>query len=348
MCHLAGIISKNPFKLEEILEPLSLQEAYIGAHATGITFQKDNEIKVIKQPGPVKEFKNNFNEELQLETTWSIAHSRFSLAIKNASSKNRSENTHPFLNSQNDFVIAHNGNIVWEKQFQELRKKYSFQSLGVIDGEEFITDSEVFLHLLDEKRKIFHDTEKAIIEACKEIEGQYAFFIFDKETDGLWIANNGQPLYLAVNSEKAAFSSFLWGFDAPIFEGLHPIPAPRNTLIFLKPGIMNIIPLIEEKWFPTGYPDISLLGDKIISFLQEEKELGHIDFYLKLKEQDWSEAWCVSEKEYLEKYSKVGLSTTPFIFQAVQKLLSEGLIKANTSFVKEAGCNVPRMTFKLK
>ncbi|MHA1911804.1 MAG: class II glutamine amidotransferase [Candidatus Kariarchaeaceae archaeon] len=350
MCHLAGIISTNHFQLKEILEPISLQEAYIGAHATGITFQEKNKLKVIKQPGPVKDFLTNFESELQLETTWSIAHSRYSLGIKIDQAKNRSENAHPYLSEEKDFVMAHNGNILWEKQFQELRKNHSFQTLGTIEGEEFITDSEVFLHILAEKRESFTNTAEAIREACKEIEGQYAFFIFDKKTDGIWIANNGQPIFLGVNAEKAAFSSFLWGFDAPIFEGLHPFPVPRNSLIFMKPGKISIETLIENKWFPTGEPDINVICEKIISISKEEdKELGHIDFYLKLKKIDWSEAWGVTEKEYLEEYLKVGLSNTPFIFQAIQKLLEKGIIEASTKLVNEAGCdNVPRMVFKLK
>ncbi|MCG3218660.1 MAG: class II glutamine amidotransferase [Candidatus Heimdallarchaeota archaeon] len=350
MCHLAGIISTNHFQLKEILEPLSLQEAYIGAQATGITFQTDNELKVIKQPGPVKEFLSNFEKELQVETTWSIVHSRYSLAIKIEPGKNRSENAHPFLREEKDFVMAHNGIISWEKQFKELRKNHTFQSLGSLNGEEYITDSEVFLHVLAEKRKDISDTAEAIREACKEIEGMYAFFIFDKETDGIWIANNGQPLFLGVNAEKAAFSSFLWGFDAPIFEGLHPFPAPRNALIFMKPGKINIETLIENKWLPTGEPDINIIADKIISLLKEEgKGLEHIDFYLKPNNHHWSEAWGVSEKEYSEKYLKVGLSYTSFIFQAVQKLLEKGLIEANVNLVKEAGCDdVPRMVFTLK
>ena len=349
MCHLAGIISTNHFKLEKILEPLSLQEAYVGAHATGITFQIDNKLKVIKQPGPVKDFLTNFETEIQAETTWSIAHSRYSLGIKIEQGKNSSKNAHPYLSEEKDFVMAHNGNILWETHFQELRKNHSFQTLGTINGEEFITDSEVFLHILEEKRKGISDTAEAIKEACKEIEGQYAFFIFDKETDGIWIANNAQPLFLGVNAEKAAFSSFLWGFDAPIFEGLHPFPAPRNVLIYLRPGKISIEALIDNKWLPTGEPDINILCEKIISILKKDgNELGHMDFYLKLKKLDWSEAWGVIEKEYLEKYLKVGLSNTPFIFQAIQKLLEKGTIETNTRLVKEAGCNVPRMFFKLK
>ena len=86
MCHLAGYIGdRNCIPI--ILEGLKVQEAIIGAQATGLATLKDGRINLQKTIGPMKNFRKQF--KLKEEVEIGIGHSRY--AIKNV--KNAETNT---------------------------------------------------------------------------------------------------------------------------------------------------------------------------------------------------------------------------------------------------------------
>jgi glucosamine 6-phosphate synthetase-like amidotransferase/phosphosugar isomerase protein len=74
MCQLAAYIG-NKNVIPSLLDSLKNQEAYYGAHATGIGFLKDGEIINKKEIGHVDVFREKVDTE-SLESKISIAHSR--------------------------------------------------------------------------------------------------------------------------------------------------------------------------------------------------------------------------------------------------------------------------------
>lgn len=98
----------------------------------------------------------------------------------------------PMPNGDGSLWIVFNGEIYNYQELQEsLKNKYSFATSS---------DTEVILHLYEEKGK----------ECVKDLRGMFAFAIWDKREQSLFLARDhlGQkPLYYAHQGERFAFAS---------------------------------------------------------------------------------------------------------------------------------------------
>ena len=94
MCHLAGYIGdRNCIPI--ILKGLEVQEAIIGAQATGLATLKDGRINLQKTIGSIAEFRKQF--KLKEEAEIGIGHTRYAIKnVKNAET-NTVEKSHPFF-----------------------------------------------------------------------------------------------------------------------------------------------------------------------------------------------------------------------------------------------------------
>ena len=108
----------------------------------------------------------------------------------------------PMVCDENRYYLAFNGEL-WKTSFdnfdKQLRKKYDFKTEK--------SDSELLLYYLK-------DNIKNINQALKDIDGMFAFCLYDTKTDTTWLARDfigRMPLYYHHDGEHFGFCSEVKG-----------------------------------------------------------------------------------------------------------------------------------------
>lgn len=172
-----------------------------GQEGCGIVVSNGNELKRIKGEGLVQDVFNN-EKISSLQGIHGIGHIRYSTAGGGGI-----ENVQPFFfrHHRGDFALAHNGNIVNSKELKTMLENRGsiFQSTS---------DSEILAHLI---RKDGSQTRiETIIDACRMIEGGFAFVLLTKDKLYAFRDKHGlRPLSIGligentyvVSSETCAF-----------------------------------------------------------------------------------------------------------------------------------------------
>lgn len=114
------------------------------------------------------------------------------------------ENAHPHGSKQT--VVVHNGIIENYKPIKEklLKKGYKFTSK---------TDTEVIVHLLDEKLKNSSSVLEALQKMVKDLKGTYALGILTtKDPTSVYLVRQGSPNVIGVGDNETFFASGITGF----------------------------------------------------------------------------------------------------------------------------------------
>ena len=133
MCGIIGYVGNK--KANDILINGLLALEYRGYDSAGIATLENNEIKIMKDKGRVKNILDLDGYD-KLEGTYGIAHTRWA-----THGKPSKDNSHPHFDNSNTFAVVHNGII---ENYNELRKSltekgYTFYSQ---------TDTEVIPNLI--------------------------------------------------------------------------------------------------------------------------------------------------------------------------------------------------------
>lgn len=113
----------------------------------------------------------------------------------------------PISNETDDLILVCNGEIY---NYLEIRKKL------ISKGHRFSTssDAEVILHLYEEKGR----------DAIHELNGMFAFALWDKKRKSLWLARDRlgiKPLFYSLTKDGISFSSDLNGLSKTVGAGLN-------------------------------------------------------------------------------------------------------------------------------
>ena len=184
MCGISGIvhsenIGRNLFNSIRNLE-------YRGYDSCGMAMLQQGELDLRKNVGGIDEV--NAIEKLdQMQGSIGIAHTRW--ATHGGVTQ---ENAHPHLSPDRKFVIVHNGII---SNYQELRERLLGQ--GVVF--KSLTDTEVFVNLLEESYSKYNDLEKAFLAALGEIKGSFSIVMLSShDPDHLYCVKKESPLLLGL------------------------------------------------------------------------------------------------------------------------------------------------------
>lgn len=190
MCGIIGYIGKKEKTLPVLIEGLKALE-YRGYDSAGIAYQKDNQIKIIKEVGRLE----NLEKKVKLEnTTMGIGHTRWATHGKPSTT-----NSHP--HTVGDITLVHNGII---ENYETLRHSL------LQEGYEFKTetDTEVAAALIDYYYHEMKDMLKALKGVKKELKGSYAFVIMNKnEPNTLYAMKKESPLILGKQKEEIFLAS---------------------------------------------------------------------------------------------------------------------------------------------
>jgi len=184
MCGISGIvhsenIGRNLFNSIRNLE-------YRGYDSCGMALLRQGALDLRKNVGGIDEV-NSLEKLDQMQGSIGIAHTRW--ATHGGVTQ---ENAHPHLSQNKQFVIVHNGII---SNYQELRERMLSQ--GVVF--ESLTDTEVFVNLLEESYSNSKDIEQAFLAALEQIEGSFSIVMMSThDPEHLYCVKKESPLLLGL------------------------------------------------------------------------------------------------------------------------------------------------------
>ncbi len=194
MCGIVGCIGvKNP--VEYLIEGLKELE-YRGYDSAGIAVKDENEIKVIKAVGKLKNLEDKVKKSGLKNPEFGIGHTRWA-----THGKPTEINAHPHRGAFS--AVVHNGII---ENYQEIKKELQKEGIEFISQ----TDTEVIVKLFEYYYE--GDSFKAFEKTLKKLEGAYAILLITKYEDKIFFAKKGSPLIVAKNGNEIYFASS----DAPL------------------------------------------------------------------------------------------------------------------------------------
>lgn len=201
MCGIIGYVGNK--RANNILIDGLLALEYRGYDSAGIATLENNEIKIMKDKGRVKNILDLDGYD-KLEGTYGIAHTRWA-----THGKPSKENSHPHFDNSNTFAVVHNGII---ENYNELRtflteNGYTFYSQ---------TDTEVIPNLIHYYFEKLNDSSKnntekilaAVASATKDLKGSYAIEVISPlMPDTIIVARKDSPLVIGTKTDENYIAS---------------------------------------------------------------------------------------------------------------------------------------------
>jgi glucosamine--fructose-6-phosphate aminotransferase (isomerizing) len=345
MCQLAAYVGDRPIA-PLLLKSLELQEPIFGAQATGLGVINESGLHTEKDYGHVKRVMKTTTIST-LEGTAGIAHSRYNLTARDDPRYNTKEMAHPFLNDDGTLALMHNGGINnYKAHWERLRDTHVFRSHSLeVDA---ITDSEVAVHMLSDYLVNGLPMEEALREVASQCTGSYLFgSIKEGVRDTVWIANWHQPCVVAIGENESMFCSSHIGLEHVRDKFERFFEPPKNSLIKLMRGRVEISPLNLEKKAPNLHIDRNELGRQIVSMLHEKGSLDIVQIAIGLNPDGWAKAVGVSS-DIFAGYVKSGVGQVNRYVEALNMLKNEGQILEDTVAQMEGGVkDTPRLSYSL-
>jgi glucosamine--fructose-6-phosphate aminotransferase (isomerizing) len=346
MCQLAAYVGDKPLA-KTLLDSLRAQEGYLGAHATGLATLNEGKLELVKDYGPVDEVVRKTDID-RLTGSAGIAHSRFNVWSEKSSRYNTAGASHPWIDDAGKIALMHNGNIVNHRMhYERLRENHGFQSY--IEEFDYITDSEVAVHLLGDEISEEAGVPEALRSVARKLTGQFLLGVIHVDhPDTVWIANWHQPCYVAIGEDEAMFSSAKIGLGHVKDEMTSIFQPPKNSIIELRRGSVGITVLDPGRRVPDLRLDVNELGRQIVDVLDEKGETHSVPLYFELVGGGGFAMALGLPQEEWEEVRGAGFGEANYIIETIDMLVAEGKVRIRTEVRAEWGLdNVPRLMFSL-
>ncbi len=193
MCGIVGYVG-NKMASQVLINALKKLE-YRGYDSAGIAVLEGEDILVRKCKGALKFLEEKIAGEV-IKGSIGIGHTRWATHGEPSDT-----NSHPHTNMDGTISIVHNGII---ENYADLKAK--LQAQGVVFKSQ--TDTEVVVHLLDQKYKATGDIFKAVIETLHILEGSYAIGVICKDyPDRIICARKESPLVVGIGKGENFIAS---------------------------------------------------------------------------------------------------------------------------------------------
>ena len=342
MCQLAAYIGDRDIA-KTLLNCLRYQEAYFGAQATGLGTIDNGILNWVKEPGPVDQVINN-SEITGLTGTTGLAHSRLSMSSMNDARYNRAKNAHPFINVDNNIALMHNGIINnYEEHWTELAKEYEF--MGYNSDINYITDSEVAVHMVDKKVKEGQSFADAMRETANSLTGMVllaAMSPSDPET--VYITNWVQACTFAKGDDETMFSSSHLGF-ADVEDDMDIFHAPRNSFIKMTRDRIEITKLDPSRNAPDPHLNMNKFKE-VITELLKKRDMTSVEIIIALNESGGEQVFGMEDASWMELVER-GWGDQNQIIDPLEQLTEEGSVVRKLEQRMEGGNHVPRYVWSL-
>jgi len=345
MCQLVGYIGDRPIA-SLVLKALEFQEPYFAAHATGMgVIDAEGKIQIQKATGPVVVVKKT-TKITKLRGKVGIGHSRYSAIARDDPRCDIDAMCHPFTNDAGDIAMMHNGDIAnFKDHWTRLKPNHRFKSYN--PAVDWITDSEVAIHMIGDEVKKGAGFDEALREVMPKLTGQVLLcLISEKEPDTIWLANRYQPCYVGIGKDEVMWVSSKVGLK-PIEDELEKIyQPPKNSLIKLTAGKVETQVLDLNYKVPEMKLNKRMLKDAIVSILG----VAGLDFWRlshALNKMDWPRCYGISAEEWEER-RKYGVSIVNPLIETLDELIETGNIKQTIDYRREScTAKTPRFLYSL-
>ena len=343
MCQLAAYIGDRDIS-KTMLDCLRYQEAYFGSHATGMGTIDKGELRIVKEPGNVDHVIAN-SDILELTGTYGMAHSRFGLGGVKDPRYNRAQNAHPFPNVGGKIGLMHNGIISnYEGYWKELAKSYEFSSYN--EDINYITDSEVAVHMVDQKVKEGQTLADAVRETANSLTGMVLLGAMSvDEPDTIYITNWIQACSFAKGDDEAMFSSSPIGFEN-VKEEMDVFHAPRNSFIKMTRDSIEISKLDKNRNASTKKPKKSVFKEVLYDLILEKGPMHSVEIIIAMTEMDAGKVYDMDIDEWKE-YVKLGWGDQNEVIDLLEQLTEENSVIKTLERRFEGGNKVPRYVWSL-
>ena len=188
MCGIVGYIGEQ--QAQPILLGGLKRLEYRGYDSAGVAIISENELAVHKQKGKISELETLLAGK-SLNGTIGIGHTRWA-----THGEPNTINAHPHLCCDKKIALIHNGIIenyaILKKELQQ--KKHDFQTE---------TDTEVLVHLIEDRYTNHGNFELAVREALQRLDGTYGIAVVCSEKpDMLITARKGSPIVLGIGENE--------------------------------------------------------------------------------------------------------------------------------------------------
>ncbi|MFH1751204.1 MAG: glutamine--fructose-6-phosphate transaminase (isomerizing), partial [Candidatus Micrarchaeota archaeon] len=213
MCGIVGFVSMEDENAGRLLLDGLRKVEYRGYDSAGMAIQSGPCLLVEKVVGKLDVFEKAIDVD-EIFGSCGISHTRW--ATHGGVTR---QNAHPHLSCDGKIAIVHNGII---ENYQELKIELASKKHKFISE----TDTEVIVHLIEEKMKAGQGFREAFHSALKMLQGSYGILaISSAEKDLVLAAKNESPLILGKGNGK-------------MFAASDPVPLLKHTneVIYLDDG----------------------------------------------------------------------------------------------------------------
>ena len=340
MCQLAAYIGDRDIA-KTLLNCLRYQESYFGANATGMGTIDNGTLHWVKEPGSVDHVIKN-SEITGLTGTTGLAHSRLSLT--DDPRYNRSKNAHPFTNTDNNIALMHNGIISnYKMHWAELAKDYEFK--GYNPDIDYITDSEVAVHMVDKNMKNGLCFEDALRETANSLTGMVLLAAMSpNEPETIYITNWIQACTLAKGDGETMFSSSHLGFG-DVKKDMDYFHAPRNSFIKMTKDSIEITKLDASRKAVDPHLNMSVFREEVTDILMKGA-MTSLEIILELSKPRGGRIFGMEDDLWM-KFVKMGWGDQNQVIDPMEQLTEEGSVNRKLVQRMEGGIIVPRFVWSL-
>ena len=261
---------------------------------------------------------------------------------------NTKEKGHPFVDGTGTLALMHNGTIYnYRKLWEDLRDRHEFTSYS--EDVDDITDSEVAVHILREALDAGESMEEALRFLATAVKGTFLFGVISAEhPETVWIANWAQPCVVALNDDEAMFVSSPIGFYDLREEFDRVFTPPRNSIIKLTRGRVEISTLDPSRKVPRLNMDDNVLARSILTALERNGKMEIRNLGRALNPDGMAAAYGVSADTYSKYYKEEHVRPNNDYFRVLDMLVRDGMISEVISLVQEAGVlDIPKFFYSL-
>lgn len=176
-----GVLSAVDFLIDGIS-----QLEYRGYDSVGIALQNNNESKVLKEVGRVKDLLLTYPEINKESHTMGLAHTRWA-----THGEPSVINAHPHTSGK--VTLVHNGII---DNYKEISERYLLDGGQSLQSE---TDSEVVAALINQTLDVLSSPLEVLSYVCALLKGSYALVVMVSGDPNLYAIRKGSPLLIGFS-----------------------------------------------------------------------------------------------------------------------------------------------------
>lgn len=188
MCGIFGFVKDRQAGADVVLDGLRFLE-YRGYDSWGVAVARDGRVETQKATGQIAGATTNLPDSLAAlgHTRWAT-HGGVTYA-----------NAHPHVDCGGRFALIHNGIVENHTALRDaLQKQHEFRSQ---------TDTEVLVHMMEERVQRDEDLLPALLDVFRQVEGLSAIAVLDAATGRVATAKNGSPLAIGVSGGSTYLAS---------------------------------------------------------------------------------------------------------------------------------------------